>query len=140
MRYEDWTFREAEVRLNEHKELRRALGLHQVSDHSTMCRFLGRLPEESIGRALAEAARRFPRRRRRARVAVDATGLSSGAISNYFVRRMHHHRKKPLPWRHWLKSLVVADVDEQLLLSQSARQAPWNDRANLPPWSARLIE
>jgi hypothetical protein len=133
MQYEDWTFREAEVRLNEHAELRRALGLRQVPDHSTMCRFLCRLLEESIGRALAEAARRFPRRRRRARVAVDATGLSSGAISNYFVRRMHHHTKKPLAWRHWLKWLIVVDLDEQLLLSQKARRGPWNDCAGLRP-------
>jgi hypothetical protein len=27
MRYEDWTFREAEVRLGEHRELRQTLGL-----------------------------------------------------------------------------------------------------------------
>jgi hypothetical protein len=40
MRYEDWTFREAEVRLREHGELRRALGLRQVPDHTTMCRSL----------------------------------------------------------------------------------------------------
>ncbi len=132
MRYEDWTFREAEVRLNEHGELRRALGLRQVPDHSTMCRFLSRLPEQAIGRALAEAARRFPRRRRRARVAIDATGLSGGAISTFFVRRMHHHRRKPLPWRHWLKWLVVADLDEQLLLAQAARRGPRNDCASLP--------
>ena len=39
MRYEDWTFREAEVRLSEHRELRRALGLYRVPDHATMCRF-----------------------------------------------------------------------------------------------------
>ncbi len=32
MRYEDWTFREAEVRLGEHQELRAALGLEQVPD------------------------------------------------------------------------------------------------------------
>ena len=132
MRYEDWTFREAEVRLNEHAELRRALGLVQVPDHSTMCRFLSRLPEEAIGRALAEAARRFPRRRRRVRAAIDGTGLSGGAISTFFVRRMHHHRKKPLPWRHWLKWLVVADLDRQLLLAQAAGRGPRNDCANLP--------
>ena len=33
MRYEGWTFREAEVRLAEHSELRRALGLRSVPDY-----------------------------------------------------------------------------------------------------------
>ncbi len=96
MRYEDWTFREAEVRMREHGELRRALGLRHAPDHTTMCRFLFRLPEESIGRALAEAARRFPRRRRRARVAVEAVGLSNEALSNFLMGRRHRHRKRPL--------------------------------------------
>jgi len=32
MRYEDWTVREAEVRLSEHRELRQALGLASVPD------------------------------------------------------------------------------------------------------------
>ncbi len=45
---------------------------------------------------------------------------------------MQHHGQKPLPWRHWLKWLVVADLDQQFLLSQSARRGPWNDCANLP--------
>ena len=35
MRYEDWTFREAEVRLGEHQELRAALGLERVPDATT---------------------------------------------------------------------------------------------------------
>ena len=35
MRYEDWTFREAEVRLSEHCELRQALGLGSVPDFTT---------------------------------------------------------------------------------------------------------
>jgi hypothetical protein len=35
MRYEDWTFRAAEIRLAEHGELRRALELQVVPDHST---------------------------------------------------------------------------------------------------------
>ena len=38
----------------------------------------------------------------------------------------------PLPWRHGLKGLVVADLDQQFLLSQRARRGPWNDGANLP--------
>lgn len=38
MRYEDWTFREAEVRLGEHIELRQALRLGRVPDHTTLYR------------------------------------------------------------------------------------------------------
>lgn len=70
--------------------------------------------------------------RKRARVAVDATGLALGAVSTFFVRRMHQHGQKPLPWRHWLKWVVVVDLDRQIVLSQLARRGPWNDCANLP--------
>ena len=36
MRYEDWTFREAEVRLGAQQELRAALGLERVPDYTTL--------------------------------------------------------------------------------------------------------
>jgi hypothetical protein len=136
MRYEDWTFREAEVRLGEHRELRQALGLASVPDFTTLYRFLKRLDDTTIDRAVDETVRRLRgvrrRGRRRARVAVDATGLAQGAVSTFFVRRLHHHGQKPLPWRHWLKWVVVADLDQQFLLSQTARRGPWNDCAHLP--------
>ena len=103
MRYEDWTFREAEVRLREHGELRRALGLVSVPDFTTLYRFLQRMDESTLARALEETVRRLhgagPCGRERARVAVDATGLASGAVSTFFVRRLHHHGQRPLPWK-----------------------------------------
>jgi hypothetical protein len=40
MRYEDWTFREAEVCLAEHRELRQALGLASVPDFTDVPVFL----------------------------------------------------------------------------------------------------
>lgn len=134
MRYEDWTFRETEVRLREHGELRRVLKLQSVPDYTTLYRFLKRLDKDKIDQALGEAASRLGTagRRRRARVAVDATGLAQGAVSTFFVRRMYPHTGQPLPWRHWLKWLVTVDVDRQLLLAQVARRGPWNDCANLP--------
>jgi Transposase DDE domain/Transposase domain (DUF772) len=132
MRYEDWTFREAEVRLSEHRELRQTLGLSSVPDFTTLYRFLRRLDAQTIDRAVGETVRRMGGGRQRARVAVDATGLAQGAVSTYFVRRLHHHGQKALPWRHWLKWLVVADLDQQLLLSQRARRGPWNDCGSLP--------
>lgn len=136
MRYEDWTFREAEVRLSEHRELRQVLGLRHVPDFTTLHRFLDRLDDVTIDRAVGETVRRLRgthrKGRRRSRVGVDATGLAHGAVSTFFVRRMHHHGQKPLPWRHWLKWVVVADLDQQFLLAQLARRGPWNDCANLP--------
>jgi len=136
MRYEDWTFREAEVRLSEHRELRQVLGLVSVPDFTTLYRFLQRLDDHTIDRAVGETVRRLRgslrQKRRRARVAVDATGLAQGAVSTFFVRRMHHHGQKPLPWRHWLKWVVAVDLDQQFVLSQLARRGPWNDCANLP--------
>ena len=134
MRYEDWTYREAEVRLGEHSELRRVLRLPSVPDCTTVYRFLKRLDDGAIDQALGETVRRLQGRRhhRRARVAVDATALTQGALSTFFVRRMHHHTRRPLPWRHWLKWLVVADLDGHLVLSQQARRGPWNNCAQLP--------
>src|ERR1700724_3837385 len=59
MRYEDWTFREAEVRLGEHRELRQALGLVSVPDFTTLYRFLPRLDDQTIDRAVGETVRRL---------------------------------------------------------------------------------
>jgi transposase-like protein DUF772 len=57
MRYEDWTFGEAEVRLGEHRELRQALGLVSVPDFTTLYRFLRRLDDQTIDRAAGETVR-----------------------------------------------------------------------------------
>ena len=77
MRYEDCTFREAEVRLREHHELRAALPLQAVPDYTTLYRFLRRLEDDDVDRGLQETVRRLRRRRRRAvSAAIDGTGLS----------------------------------------------------------------
>jgi hypothetical protein len=73
MRYEDWTYREAEVRLAEHSELRRALRLRSVPDYTTLYRFLRRLDEAAIARSLNEVVHRMslPGPRRRAQAAIE---------------------------------------------------------------------
>src|SRR5437667_6214472 len=63
MRYEDWTFREAEVRLGEQRELRERLGLSSVPDFTTLYRFLQRLDGPTLGRAVGETVRRMRRNR-----------------------------------------------------------------------------
>jgi hypothetical protein len=59
MRYEDWTFREAEVRLREPSELRAVLRLLSVPDNTTVYRFLRRPPDDAIENVLGETVRRL---------------------------------------------------------------------------------
>jgi transposase len=119
MRYEDWTFREAEVRLSEHSELRSALGLNSVPDYTTLYRFLARLDPADVARVMNEIRRRMPGSDRSpATVAIDATGLAQAAVSRYFIRRIEHFGQPQRTWKHWLKWLTVVDVDRQLTLGE----------------------
>ena len=138
MRYADWTFRDAEVHLAEHTELRTALGLGaRVPDHTTLWRFLDRLPLAVLQELLAEVLRRGgpptgPRGgRRRATVAVDATGLATGHLSTFFVRRLYEIKGQVRERAYWLKWLVALDVDRQLILAQTAHRGPRCDAGGL---------
>jgi hypothetical protein len=133
MRYEDWTFREAEVRLAEHAELRTALGLRHVPDYTTGYRFLRRLDEAALEHTLSAVVQRLVSQPDpQATVAVDATGLAPGAISTFFVKRAKD-RGEGFTWRHWLKWTMAVDVDRQLIVAQTARRGPTNDCATLRP-------
>ena len=134
MRYEDWTFREAETRLREHQELRAALQLAAVPDYTTLYRFLRRLEDDTVDRGLSETVRRLRRGRRRAVVvAVDGTGLSYNSVSTFFLRRMEQHAERSPHHRYWLKWVIVVDVQQQILLAQRAHQGPGSDVRYLPP-------
>ena len=140
MRYEDWTLRKAEVRLTEHGELRDTLGLRKAPDHTTLYRFLRRLDERTLAAALTETARRLPAPLGRVQqeksaviVAVDATGLAPGAVSNFYVQRTHNRGGDPMPWRRWLKWLVVVDTKRRIVLAQEACSGPYNGSAMLRP-------
>jgi hypothetical protein len=88
VRYEDWTFREAEIRLAEDAEPRAGLGLEHVTDCTTVYRFLRRLDEAVLEQILSDVVQRLvPHPDCQATVALDATGLAPGAISIFFVKR-----------------------------------------------------
>lgn len=111
MRYEDWSFREAEVRLSEHRELRKTLQLSSAPDYTTVYRFLRRLDDSAIDQVLGETVRRFkPRKRRRARTAVDGTGLAQNTVSTFFLHRVKEKQGRTKRFSHWLKYLIVGDL------------------------------
>src|SRR6266404_4580628 len=126
-------FREAETRLREHQELRAALKLREVPDYTTLYRFLRRLDDVTVERGLGETVRRLRRRRRRAvSVAIDGTGLSYNSVSTFFIRRLEQHADRSARHRHWLKWVIVVDVQQQILLAQRAHQGPGSDVRSLP--------
>ena len=139
LRYDDWTFRDAEIRLAEHQELRAALQLTRVPDHTTLWRFLDRVPLVVLEALLAEVLRRCGPPvgplggRRRAVVAVDATGLTTHSVSTYFVRRLDELTGRPRSRASWLKWLVALDVDRQLILAQTAHRGPRRDANTVAP-------
>jgi hypothetical protein len=67
-----------------------------------------------------------------ATVAVDATGLTPGAISTFFGKRAKD-REPGFTWRHWLKWTMAVDVDRRMILAPTARRGPTNDCATLRP-------
>ena len=85
---------------------------------------------------LGESVRRLRRSSRRGRrlacVAVDGSGLALHAVSTYFIRRIEQHAGEKTRYKHFLKWLMVVDVDRQIILPQGARQGPWCDTRALP--------
>ncbi|MFZ0319091.1 MAG: hypothetical protein WAL56_08195 [Candidatus Sulfotelmatobacter sp.] len=79
MRYEDWTFCEAEVRLGDYRELCQALGLSSVPDFTILYRFLQRLDDVTIDRAVGETVRRL-RGTHRKRMAARSRGGRCGRL------------------------------------------------------------
>lgn len=136
MRYEDWTYREAEVRLGEHQELRTALGIARTPDYTTLYRFLRRLDTEVITRALTVTVARLPPSPSQASngmvIAVDATGLAPTAASRYFVD-LTRNRGVERTRQHWPKWVVAVDVPRRLVLGQLAYAGPANASAMLRP-------
>lgn len=128
MRYEDWTYREAETRLAEHAELREALRLERVPDYTCLYRFTRRLEKQAVDHAVALAARRVPPPPSGgAVIAVDGTGLETCSISAYFVKRTDSSIR-----RHYLKWVISVDTDRLVITSQIAHKGPTNDNASLP--------
>jgi len=61
-----------------------------------------------------------------------APGWAPQAVSTYFLRRVEQHSGGKTRYKHYLKWLVIADVHQQILLAQRARQGPWIDTRALP--------
>lgn len=104
-------YRGLEALLVSAAELRAALGVRTVPDHSTFHWFARhQIRPRFLVQVLEATARLFPRRRNgRHTVAVDATGFSRRPASRYYVAKLTHWRHRYLQWSTvvWTKPLVI---------------------------------
>jgi hypothetical protein len=104
-------YRGLEALLASAAELRTALGLRHVPDHSMLHWFARhKVTPRLLHRMLAQTLQQFPRRRRsRHTVAVDATGFTRGLTSRYYAARLRQWRPTYLQWSTvvWTQPLAI---------------------------------
>ena len=110
MRYEDWTFRAAEVRWP-HTLSRDKPGTANCARLQHIVSFYAASAEQVIAQVLAEVVRRFqsrkaPRQSQKHRGG-RCYGLAPGAISTFFVRRREQHGGAAIPYHYHLKWLLA---------------------------------
>ena len=122
-------YRGVEALLASAAELRTALGLRAVPDHSTLHWFARyKVKPRLLVQVLEAAARLFPKRRNgRHIVAIDATGFSRRPASRYYSLRHGTWQQSYLLWSTlvWTKPLVIC--------AQAARVGPGSQCRRLRP-------
>ena len=125
-------YRSCEALLASAQELRAALGLHAVPDHSTLLWFSRhKVKPRLLARALTASVRLFQRAAfplTRA-VAVDSTGLARAPASPYYQLRAGTRYRA----RTWLKWSVAVWTDPLVLGGQIADRGPRGDHVEFHP-------
>jgi hypothetical protein len=125
-------YRSAEALLASAQELRAALGLHAVPDHSTLWWFSRhKVTPRLLARILTATVRLCQRAAspRSCTVAVDSTGFARAPASPYFqLRAGKRHRA-----RTWLQWSVAVWTDPLVLCGQVADRGPRGDHVECRP-------
>lgn len=120
-----------EALLSVSEQLRKALGLKRVPDHSTLCRFGNRwLTPERLDRMLGSVCEKA--RVKEGAVAADSTGLEATTATPYFEMRRGGQRKA------YLKLSLLVALSGFLAVSAVASSGPSNDKQQLRPLLAGL--
>lgn len=124
--------RSIETLLSLSAELRKAIGLKRVPDHSTLCRFERHwLTAERADRMLGEISRKL---KLSGVVAADSTGLQPSAASSYFQLR------QGVRCRAYVKLSILVALGWLIAIGAVGSIGPSNDRVQLRPLLKALPE
>jgi len=118
MRYQDWTFRQAESRLAEPSRLARSFAFALWARRHDAVSLFAAARRGPVARGLGETVRRLRRGKTQVRVscAIDGTGVSPHAVRTYFLRRSEQQNGGKKCFRHYWQWLIVVDGKQQILL------------------------
>jgi hypothetical protein len=131
-------YRSAEALLASAHELRAALGLHAVPDHSTLWWFSRyKVKPRLLARILTASVRLFQRvaSPHSRMVAVDSTGFARAPASPYYQLRAGTRYRA----RTWLKWSVAVWTDPLVLCGQVADRGPRGDHVEFRPLVAQTL-
>jgi hypothetical protein len=121
-------YRGVEAQLQDHSDLRAALGLKAVPHFTTLQKASRRLLQvPKARRLLTSTVHRFLKRRRRLRrVAFDSTGLDCGHASRYYIRRRNGARKQwqTVAYSRYAKLEAAFDCTSHLLVGVLVGRGP----------------
>jgi hypothetical protein len=124
-------YRGLAAHLEDHSDVRDALGLQTVPHFTTPQKASVRLLRQPTARRLFRTTvRRFLRRRRRvSRAALDSTGLDCGQASRYYIRRRNGGAKQwqTVAYSYYAKLEVAFDCATHLMIGVLASRGPRPD-------------
>jgi DDE family transposase len=130
-------YRGLAAHLQDHAELREALGLQAVPHYTTTQKASRRLLRQPRARRLFHATvrRRCGRRRRLSRAALDSTGLDCGHASRYYIRRRASIKSpwKTLTYTHFAKLEAAFDCHSHVMVGVLVGRGPRPDTDRFVP-------
>lgn len=110
------------------------LGLKKIPHYTTIQKFFARISSIILDKLLVECNERV--KRKKARVAVDATGFYPMNASSYYCLRY----LKPSYRREYTKLSIVVDTDRQTIIAQKIRKAPAHDNIDFLHLTRKTIK
>ena len=117
--------------LNDHSDLCKDIGLKKVPHFTTLQKASVRLlRQKNVRRLLTLTFKRAMNKRKTVKLAaVDATGLQSGHISPYFLKRRSQGKKQHFNSKltRYPKMAIIADTSNHMILTVVTERGPGSD-------------
>jgi hypothetical protein len=129
--FRKFTYEELMSDLEDNTGLKAYLGFSKLPDYTTLIKFCKQLPSIIVDKLVSAFRKLFPESKK---VAIDSTGITLDNVSPHYCKRIGLASKK----RPFMKSNLVADIDQFLILLCSLRKSRSHDSKDAKPLIKKL--